>query len=219
MMIFKLIPDTISGIALLMVLLFGGLGIVSLWVWGLRWQGRRAAWGTQILSWWRMFPLIALAWWCWPWGGVALVLLIGGLTLRELGMHSPSPAARNRFHKLAGASICFQVLYALNRPDALGVLVLGCAFMTLMVGAAWGWQVHRKVAEPSKATATHETNEFLLFAVFCYQAAGMWAVAALPAGTPTQAAAWFWWLCILTALNDVAQFVTGKCLGRVINQL
>jgi phosphatidate cytidylyltransferase len=53
-----------------------------------------------------------------------------------------------------------------------------------------------------------------LLTVFFYQATGLWAAAALPASTPALAAAWFWWLCTLTALNDVAQFVTGKCLGQ-----
>lgn len=194
-----------AGVVWLMLLLYAGLGLVSMLVWCLRWQGRQAAWGTQILSWWRLFPVLSLAWWGWPLGAAVMALLVGGLALRELSLHSPSPAARRQLHWFGGVSLCLQALYALNWPDALGGLVLGVAFAALGVGAVWKWQAHCK---------NSEANEWLLFAVFCYQAAGMWAAAALPADTPAQAAAWFWWLCILTALNDVAQFVTGKCLGR-----
>lgn len=196
-----------SGVALLMVVLYGGLGLVSLLVWREHLSGRRAAWGAQILSWWRMFPVLSVVWWAWPWGGAMLAVWVGGLALRELGLHSPDTTAQRRFHQGGGALLLLQAGYALLWPHALPLLavVLGMAGLGLMCMATQQRQTELMQGR---------SRSLLLWAVMCHQGMGLWAAAALPADTPSQAAAWFWWLCILTALNDVAQFVTGKCFGR-----
>lgn len=203
-------PD--RGVWLLMALLYGGLGLVSLLVWRESVLGRRAAWGAQILSWWRMFPVLSVVWWAWPWGGAMLAVLVGSLALRELGMHSPDTAARQRLHQGGGALLLLQAGYALLWPHALPLLagVLGMAALGLLFMATR----QRQTVGPQTEAMPARARSGLLWAVMCHQGMGLWAAAALPADTSSQAAAWFWWLCILTALNDVAQFVAGKCFGR-----
>jgi phosphatidate cytidylyltransferase len=171
-------------------------------------------WQQQVSSWWRIMPVVFAAWWLGPWGIWALVLLIGALALRELVPLMPpaSPQARMLRRSLQAAWLLQAVVAALS-PALVAATAAAAA-----VGAWWLYRRHRQ-------------TQHLLLALFALQAAGLWclpllarwpasvtsaasAVSAVSALSAAPAAAWFLYVCTLTALNDIGQFVTGKLWGR-----
>ncbi|MFX6330564.1 phosphatidate cytidylyltransferase, partial [Acinetobacter baumannii] len=53
----------------------------------------------------------------------------------------------------------------------------------------------------------------LLFLFLCYGLSFMLELMTLPFSNEVRLA-WFFYLCVVTALNDIGQFVSGKIFGR-----
>lgn len=177
-----------------MLLLYGLLALASAGV-GLS-PARHSALSLQINAWWRIFPVVSLCLLLYPWGPGLLCLLIAGLAMRELGTHYPGQA--QLFYGACAMVLVLQTLLALYDPDwACGVL-LG---MLLLQALAFG--VYRKTS-------------WMLVLLFVWLCAGLSFLPRLLHMTSSAGVnlAWFFYLFVMTALNDIAQFVCGKCWGR-----
>lgn len=150
----------------------------------------------QVNSWWYIFPIVTLSLALYPFGPVALVVMIGLLAVRELSSHF---SVRRRRITLAGAGfVLLTVLLAWMQAEVvlggpvllLSVLYLAfiarrtrtslLTFLVVMVGYGLSFVIH-----------------------FLY----------LPFA-PEKNLAWLFYLFVVTALNDVGQFIFGKLLGR-----
>jgi phosphatidate cytidylyltransferase len=150
----------------------------------------------QVNAWWRIFPIVTLALLAYPLGVTLLAGLVYVLAVLELTPHYPGSATRFRL----GAAAVAVVAMCLHRwlpaavpflwPAAIAVQFLqwrtrpGAAGMIRLLLLATGGAMHVLVA-----------------------------FSTLPFGARTNLA-WLFYLFILTALNDIGQFVAGKLFGQ-----
>lgn len=183
-------------IALAMTALYGVLAATSLSV---KVAARGAAPGTlsrQVNAWWRIFPFVTLALLAYPFGLQALAGLVCLLAVLELAPYYPGRRA---------------VFYAGAAAIVSGLACLGWLFPACAVpwfGAAVGAGLLRYRSRPDAAALAWLA---LLATAGAMQVVG--AFAALPFGAGMNLA-WLFYLFILTALNDIGQFVAGKLFGR-----
>lgn len=151
----------------------------------------------QIDSWWLIFPVVSLAMLFYPLGPMALTLLIGLLALRELGHHHSQPIWR--FQLACLAVMLLQTALSLHSP-ALATAVVAAL---LLVQAACFYL--RRSSTP-----------MLLLLLFLLLSLGLSFLPRLLQLTSSEQTnlAWFFYLMAMTALNDVAQFISGKSLGK-----
>ncbi len=183
-------------LAAAMTALYGLLAATSLSV---KVAARGAAPGMlshQVNAWWRIFPVVTLALLTYPLGLQALAWLVCLLAVRELEAHHPG---RRTAFRLGAAAV------------ALGLAGIGWRWPALVLplaGAAAGIQWLRYRRRPD---ASGLARLLLLASAGAMQV--VVAFAALPFGARTNLA-WLFYLFILTALNDIGQFVAGKLFGR-----
>ncbi|MFS2134153.1 phosphatidate cytidylyltransferase [Telluria sp. Tellsp131] len=180
-----------------MTALYGLLAVASLSV---KFAARGAAPGMlsyQVNAWWRIFPIVSLALVTYPTGLHVLAYLICAFATLEL--ESYYPGGRTRFR--LGAAMIVLVTGILNSwmPVLAAALLCGAISVLSMrcrqigtAGPAITW---------SSIVATAAAMQLLV------------AFASLPFTTRTNLA-WLFYLFILTALNDIGQFVAGKLFGR-----
>lgn len=182
------------GIGWAMLLLYGLLALASAGV-GLS-PARQSALSQQINAWWRIFPVVSLCLLLYPWGLGLLSLLIAGLAMRELGMHYPGWAPF--FYGTCVVVLLLQMLLTLYDPEWACAVLLG---MLILQTLAFG--VYRRAS-------------WMLVLLFLWLCAGLSFLPRLLHLTSHASTnmAWFFYLFVLTALNDIAQFVCGKCWGR-----
>ena len=156
---------------------------------------------AQITSWWWLWPPVFLAWALRAPGVTVLVLVISLLALVELSRHAARPASPLARPGLVLALVAQAALLALGEPGACAAAM---AALALAMVAAWR-------AAPAGARWRRDA---LLLALFGAQAAGLGCLAWLMAGGQARAADWFLYLCVVTAHNDIAQYVAGTALGR-----
>lgn len=158
-------------------------------------RGRR--WQSQVNGWWRLLPVVFVAGWAGVAGVWALVLVIGALALRELVQQDGLAAAERR--ALATTLAVALLLQALLAPRAPGMVAAGFALL-----GALAWGLYRLRGQ----------RACLLAALFSVQAAGLGCLPVLAQWPGAPPLHWFLYACVVTALNDIAQFVSGKLLGR-----
>ncbi|MGQ0710214.1 MAG: phosphatidate cytidylyltransferase [Rhodoferax sp.] len=141
----------------------------------------------QVNAWWRIFPIFTLAWFTYPWGPWGLVALVAVLACRELAQHHATAPQRFQW-------ACLALL-------AAELLLMGWGYVeALALLPVWAlWQVAQQWRHPSP--------ERLLWLLFVLTCASLGVVLTLDRD-------WFFYLFVVTALNDVAQFLSGTCLGR-----
>lgn len=171
----------------LLVLASAGVGLSS---------ARQSPLRLQINAWWRIFPVFSLSLFLYPWGPGVLSLLIAVLAMRELGMHYPGSA--RVFYGVCTLVLVLQTALALYDPGLANAVLLS---ILLLQALAFG--VHRSVT-------------WMLVLLFLWLCAGLSFLPRLLHMTSSAGVnvAWFFYLFVLTALNDIAQFVCGKCWGR-----
>lgn len=177
-----------------MLLLYGVLALASVGV-GLS-PARQSTLRLQINAWWRIFPVVSLCLLLYPCGPGLLCLLIAGLAMRELGMHYPGPV--RLFYGACALVLVLQTLLALYDPALACGVLLG---ILLLQAAAFG--VYRRVS-------------WMLVLLFVWLCVGLSFLPRLLYLTSSAGdnLAWIFYLFVLTALNDIAQFVSGKCWGQ-----
>ena len=177
-----------------MLLLYGVLALASLGAG--RWTAPDSALRQQINAWWRIFPVVSLSMLLYPVGPVLLSLLIASLALRELSTHYVGP--RWRFQAVCVAVLLLQTALALHSTAMATALLLA-----LLLAQAVYCGLRRQPAQ-------------ILLLLFLLLSAGLSFLPSLLQLTPSSTVnlAWFFYLFALTALNDIAQFVSGKCFGK-----
>ncbi len=150
----------------------------------------------QVNSWWLLFPIVSLSLLWYRIGPILLTLLIAGLAERELALHHAAP--RWRFRLLCVALMLVLTALALLGDDS-AVPVL--PWLVVLQGLHFGLRRQRGQLL------------LLLFLLLCFGLSYVPRMLALPLSPPVLSA-WLFYLFSLTALNDIAQFVSGKCFGR-----
>lgn len=156
---------------------------------------------AQVTSWWWLWPPVFLAW---ALGAVGVTLLAAGVSLLavlDLSRHAAPPASPLARPGLTLALVAQAALLSMGRP---GAAVVAMAALALAMGLAWR-------AAPRSAPWRRDA---LLLALFGVQAAGLGCLPLLVASGVPRAADWFLYLCVVTAHNDIAQYVAGTALGR-----
>lgn len=188
--------DLHAGLRLLLVLLVLLAGATALVVpaGGI---GARGSLRAQVTSWWWLIPPVFLAWSLHPFGPAALVAVIALLALRDLLRLAGTDAMSQRALIVVVAGELLAL--AMGRAELGALALTGVAGATIAT-AAWRPRDERPPRAP------------LLVAVAAAQGAGLSClVVPVPAGDPAE---WFLYLCVVTALNDIGQYVAGTWLGR-----
>lgn len=150
----------------------------------------------QVNAWWRIFPVVSLCLLTYPLGLLALACLIYVLAAFELDAYHEG--RRGHFWR-AIAVIAAGLAWAGWQSPSTGLLL---AFILILMQLLQCWL---------------DFNRNTLVRLLAVLTAGaMMVIAAFPA-LPFDARtnlAWLFYLFILTALNDIAQFVSGKLFGK-----
>lgn len=171
------------------------LGVVSTGV-GLALGSRTSQLRDQVNAWWFIFPVVSCGLILYPVGAPLLALVICGLAARELAPYC-GPAS-GRFLATASASLLAAVCGGAYWPSSLPV-----AFALASVAAAVFLLRSRDLA----------VLPWLLFALTCFGISFVPSFVHLPFG-PKGNLSWLFYLFIVTALNDIAQFTSGKLFGK-----
>lgn len=168
--------------------------------------GDRGMLTAQVTSWWYLLPPVFAAWALYPVGVWLLVLLMSALAARELAGLSRSRQAGTLRWRLAGLWLLQAAGTAFDLSLVSALVMLGFAGVML--------QVWRSSSAASRADGTG--RDAVLLTIFSIQAAGLTCLMAMPLASISRdvAAAWFLYLCVVTALNDIGQFVVGTSFGR-----
>ena len=177
-----------------MLLLYGVLALASLCAARLTRPANPLR--QQINAWWLIFPVFSLAVLFYPLGPALLSLLIALLAARELSTHYSGP--RWRFLLACVAVLVLQTVLAQHNAGLVTLLLLGLL-----------------VAQALLFGLRHQTGQMLLL-LFLLLCLGLSFLPRLLYRTPLAGVnlAWLFYLFALTALNDIAQFIAGKCFGR-----
>lgn len=189
--------DATTGIIPAMATLYGLLAATSLSV---KVAARGAAPGMlshQVNAWWRIFPVVSLALLTYPTGLHVLAYLIVLLAVLEL--ESYHPGGRNGF-RLGAVAIVLATAVA-GRFSPLIPAALLCGAIAALWLSCRQQRTATAVVTWSSVLATVAAMELLI------------AYVSLPFATG-KTLGWLFYLFILTALNDIGQFVAGKLFGR-----
>jgi phosphatidate cytidylyltransferase len=169
------------------------LGMASLSVgWTLRARPQSQL-RLQVNSWWLIFPVLTASLLLHPAGTVLLVLALGVLALREL-----APFGGPRFASLAAIVLAAVIISTFLQAPAFDVLMPAALAVQLLL-----YLRHRAPAMLA----------WLLWLTLCYSCSFLMRYDTLPLDA-RQRLAWLFYLYALTALNDVAQFISGTVFGR-----
>lgn len=150
----------------------------------------------QVNAWWRIFPVVSLSLLAYPLGLLGLACLVYVLAAFELDAHYDG--RRGQFWTM-NAVIAAGLAWASWQSPSTGLLL---ALILVLLQSLQCWTDFNR----------NTLIGLLVVAIAC----AMLVIAAfptLPFGTSANLA-WLFYLFILTALNDIAQFVSGKLFGK-----
>lgn len=194
--------DLMLGMWVMLSLVFA-LTLVTGFVKKMPRSGKSGALHAQVTSWWLLLPPVFAAWALYPMGVWLLVMSISALAARELAQLAQPDRTTALRGRLGGLWVLQGTACLLNVALSMAVLMLVFA---LVMQRIW------RAGSGSGA----ERRETLLQALFAVQAAGLGCLLAMPLPSMSRdvAAAWFLYLCVVTALNDIGQFLVGTRFGR-----
>ena len=181
------------GLALLI-----GLSIATLLVVRLKRPIGTGSLRQQVTSWWWLLPPVFVAWALRPVGILALVLAMSLLAAIDLARLDARPATHSATPWLLAGLVLQALLLSCGQAQAC---VAAMALLALAFFAAW-----------RRSGAARRDR--LLLALFATQAAGLGCLAVLATTPSPRAADWCLWLCIVTSLNDIGQYIVGTRFGR-----
>jgi phosphatidate cytidylyltransferase len=181
------VPTAILYVSLACVSLAVGIGTRSRAVSELR---------NAVNSWWMIFPAVSLSLWLYPLGPVLLLLLIGALGVRELLPHVARPHTRFAIACLGALGASAALTWYL---PALALVALACLLTIQLLRFA--------------RSKTPGQLSLLLFLFMAFGISFTVQFMHLPF-TPALKLAWLFYLFVLTALNDIGQYVAGKLFGK-----
>jgi phosphatidate cytidylyltransferase len=150
----------------------------------------------QVFSWWYLFPIITAALYFYPYGISMLALLICGLTARELDRHV---ANKNwQFHLFCTALLC--LMFSLNYFSSTWFFrIIPCLLLIQLLLFAIKRSVNYLLP--------------LLFILSCFSIGLLVQYTKLPMAKELSLF-WLAYLFVVTALNDVAQYIFGTRFGK-----
>lgn len=151
----------------------------------------------QVNAWWLLFPVVSLSLLFYRWGVLVLIGLIAVLAARELAHHQAGPQRHLR-------SVCGLLGLVTVWPWWAGASAAAGIWPTVLLlalGLLFAWR-----RSPASLL-------LLLFMLLCLGLDCLWRLLQLPLSAEQQLA-WCFYLFVVTALNDIAQFVSGKTWGR-----
>jgi len=182
-------------LAYAMAALYLLLGVVSTGVgWAL--GSRTSQLRDQVNAWWFIFPVVSCGLILYPIGAPLLALVICALAARELAPYCG--ADDGRFRSAALACLAAATLLGMFSASAVHAVL---ALASAAAAAYWHYSGKRSALP------------WLLFALTCFGISFIPAFVLLPFG-PKENLSWLFYLFIVTALNDIAQFTTGKLFGK-----
>lgn len=149
----------------------------------------------QINSWWRIFPVLTLALIFFPLGLIALGVFVSLLAVRELALYAGQSA--NRFRLLGTILSLFIIPYCYIYSNGLLFLAMvTCVLFTMF--------------------SLSQRKLLLLWTLLVTTILCMCILTVLTRipFESSHARTWIFYLFVLTALNDIGQFVFGKLLGK-----
>ncbi len=149
----------------------------------------------QVNAWWLIFPILTVSLVLYPVGLLLLTVAITLLTQRELALHHIGPGWK--LHVPCGLIVVLQTGLTLNDIAGGSALLFG---LVLLQGLCFSL---RQQVNPLL---------LLLFLLVCWGLSFIQRILDLPL-LPQEMQSWIFYLFALTALNDIAQFVSGKSLG------
>jgi phosphatidate cytidylyltransferase len=153
----------------------------------------------QVDAWWCIFPIVTLALLTYPLGVVALACFICQLAFLELAPYYPG--TRPMFWSGAGAIVLATVTCQLWLPDVRPWLPWLLGALTLAQATLFWYRPAATALVRLLMTAT--LGAMLMLTRF----ADLAAASRVGLG-------WLFYLFVITALNDIGQFVAGKLFGR-----
>lgn len=150
----------------------------------------------QVNAWWFLFPVVSLSLFLYPVGPLLMALLIVVLAVRELSLHYTGP--RWRFFLPCLILLALQI--SLQYVDNFDTSLILPALLCLQALQFFIWRQRNQLL-------------LMLFLLLCYGLSFMLELLTLPFSNEVRMA-WFFYLFVVTALNDIAQFVSGKIFGR-----
>ena len=159
-------------------------------------KGRESQLRYQVNAWWLIFPVVTVSLFFYPLGPIFLTLLIGSLAIRELSMHFVGNSSSFKlicFISLVAIDIC-----SINNPRLILVVLPFLIVIQLIY-----FSISKK-------------ENHLLFLMFLINCCGISFIIQLVdlSNSSSTNSAWLFYLFVLTALNDIGQFIAGKCFGK-----
>ena len=180
-----------------MAVLYGLLAVAS--IGGVVGTRRGSALRAQINAWWLLFPVVSISLWLAPIGLHLLCWLIALLAMRELAaLCAPEGGSRMYF---IGSCLVVPVLQSWLALDDPALASWCVALLVVLQAMHFLWR---------------RTPVQLLLLLFMLLVLALGFVPRLLQLTPSNTAnlRWTFYLFVVTALNDIAQFIAGKSLGR-----
>ena len=149
----------------------------------------------QVNAWWRIFPILSISLFFYPLGLVLLTVLISLLAQRELALHYIG--SRWKLHVPCLLLVILITGLTLKDTARLSAVL----FCLLLLQALY-------------FILRQHTNSLLLllFLLLCWGLSFMPRLIDLSLATQIKQS-WLFYLFALTALNDIAQFISGKIFG------
>ncbi|MFZ6769038.1 phosphatidate cytidylyltransferase [Undibacterium sp. Di26W] len=150
----------------------------------------------QVNAWWFIFPVVSLSLFLYPVGPLLMALLIVVLAVRELSLHYTGP----RWRFLLSCLLLVLLQVGLQYVNAFDASLILPALLCLQALQFFIWRQRNQLL-------------LMLFLLLCYGLSFMLNLLTLPFSNEVRLA-WFFYLFVVTALNDIAQFVSGKIFGK-----
>lgn len=177
-----------------MLMLYLLLAVASLGV--VRHSSPESQLRKQVNAWWLIFPIVSLSLFLYPLGPRLMALLIILLAVRELSSHYAGP--RWRFFLPCALFLSLQIILPslqLLGPEWVLPILLTAQMLQFFI-----WRQRNQLL-------------LLLFLLLCYGLSFMLDLMTLPFPNEVRLS-WFFYLCVVTALNDIGQFVSGNIFGK-----
>ena len=191
-MAFKLILDTQTLEAMLLLYLVLAMASVGVGFFG----APNGQLRKQVNAWWFIFPVVSLSLFFYPAGPVFMALGIAVLAICELSLHY----AGLRWKFLA---LCFWLLALQAALIFFDIANPARILAWLLLAQALHFFVRRQI----------DQLLLLLFILLCFGLSFLWNLMNLPFA-PEVKFAWLFYLFVITALNDIGQFVSGTLFGK-----
>lgn len=204
--------QTHTPLPVLVAALFGLLVLATLIVEGLRWRQPARDWSElrlRVRTWWMIAGLFAAALLLHRTVTLLFFALVSGLALREFLSIIPTRPVDRRLIGWAYGAVPLQFLWIQQEAHGLFLVFIPIyMFLFLALNLVLGGETRGFLQAASSLFWG------LMITVFSLSHVAYLLTAPLPVASPAGGAGLLFYLVFLTQVNDVAQYLFGKALGR-----